>query len=284
MKGLSPKKGASKAAPSKSRPHPTSKAKRDDDNAFDDSAYDGWDFENRLTYTDDDVAKKPSLLLVGPSGVGKTHVAGTFPNPFFINTDRGTLTVADKHWPKIDVRPGDSVYSLTMNLVMAMADGVKPFNKLDVETVVFDDLSRFCTLMEMEIIADPPDGKDREEVLWISDYNLIKNRLIGLLNRFRDLDMYVVGISGLVFEKDDQTGELQEFCDMTGRKIGPILPHYFDIVMPLQRDKEGNFIGKTRPTRNFKGAKFRRPGGFEAASVPEEIENPTFKSIMGLMK
>lgn len=227
---------------------------------------------------------KPSLLLVGKSGTGKTHIAGSYPNPFFINTDRGTLTVSHKHFPKVDVRPGDPVYEMVLKLVLALADNEPPFDKLKIDTVVFDDMSRFCTLMEQEVIDNPPDGKQRDEVLWISDYNLIKNRLIGLLNRFRDLDKYVVGITGLTFEKDDMSGELIENCDMTGRKFGPILPHYFDIVLLCSRNKEGAFITKTRPTRYFAGCKFRRPGGIDVDTVPEEIEDLDFKGIMGLLK
>lgn len=235
-----------------------------------------------IKYTDDEDLQHFSVLVCGYSGSGKTHFSGTAPSPLYVDADHGLRTVAHAHFPVIEFERGDEVWRRTHDLCVDIKKRNPPFDKLKIETVVFDSATTYTLFMEHEILAHPPDGKRRDETLFIGDYNLIKQRMFSLLEDIKRMSLNVVMTAGLVHEKDETTGELHENPDCTGRKIGPVLPGAFDYVFRMERNKEGVWYARTVPTTRFPYAKGRIPGGKK--SLPELIKDPTWDKIVTLSK
>ena len=204
-----------------------------------------------------------STLLAGPSGSGKTTLASTWPKPLVIDTDHGLRSIVNKDARVIELKAGDRAYSTVLDVIGALRDGASAFSGNNrPKTLIVDSLTALSTLMEIEIITYPPDGKDRQETLFLSDYNLIKQRLmLALIRQMLDLkDIYVVATCGLVFQTDD-LGRLIEVPAMTGQKIGPVISHEFDAVARMAHTKEGEHLAVFKPTSRFEYAKMRIAGG-----------------------
>jgi len=243
------------------------------------------DLTGRVTYTDEGLSNRCTMLITGFPKTGKTHLAGTAPNTFWLNIDLGTRTVSHLHRPKIDTFMGDPAYQMTLMTANSLLAGVEPFGKQipeKIETVVIDDLSRLCTLMEEEIVANPPEitGDNlRKETLFLSDYNLIKRRIARIVNSFKRLNLNVVMIADLLWQKDERLGETVLVPDFSGNKIGPIVPHYFDMVIRMYEDKHGNFCCQIRGSDRFPYAGVRIPGGLPE-DCPERLVMPTWKDLI----
>lgn len=227
-----------------------------------------------LSWTDDVESGCMTVLACGKNGTGKTHLAGTFPAPrLWLNIDRGTRTVRNLHDPKIDIVGYKNVWMRLLKVLWAIAEKDPPFNKMQPKTIIIDCLTRLSTMMEIEIIDNPPDGKERNETLFLSDYNLIKNRVVKLVNTVKSIvGANLVAVMNVMPEVDGEYGSVDRPA-MSGNKIGPEIPNYFDYVLYMHREKDGTFWSNVAPTKRFPWARIRYPGG-----IPEDFP----RSLEGL--
>lgn len=240
-----------------------------------------------IKWTDTDAVKYKRILLCGPSKTGKTYFAGSFPKPIIINTDKGTATLSDLHAPYFDIewptaknksRPWLEVRKILKSMQNREGSywdelveaGYEP------ETVVLDSISALSDMMEEEIILYPPDGKEREETLWISDYNIIGRRLLGIVDLAKELPYNFIATAGVDRVKDD-VGAILEAPMASGNKLGPRIPHAFDDVYLTEMvggDKEDAFWSLT-PLQskrfNFSGSRLGLP--------MKKFKNPTYEKL-----
>jgi hypothetical protein len=131
-------------------------------------------------------------------------------------------------------------------------------------------------MMEEEIILNPPDGKDRDETLWISDYNIIGRRLLGIVDMARELPYNFIATAGIDRVKDD-VGAVLEAPMASGNKLGPKIPHTFDDVYLTEQvnDKNDVFWALT-PLQtkrfNFSGSRLGLP--------MKKYKNPTYEKLL----
>ena len=232
-----------------------------------------------LSWTDDAASGCMTVLTCGKNGVGKTHLFGTFPGQrLWINIDQGTRTVRNLHDPKIDIIGYKDVWMRVLRVLWAIAEGDPPFDKLDIHTVIIDCLTRLSTMMEIEIIDNPPDGKERNETLYLSDYNLIKNRVVKLINTVKSIpNLNLACIMNVMPEVDQEYGSVDRPA-MSGNKIGPEIPNYFDYVLYMHREKDGTFWTNVAPTKRFPWARVRYPGGLPEG-FPKSIAGLDYKTL-----
>jgi hypothetical protein len=198
----------------------------------------------------------------------------------FIDVDKGMQSIVGTMPPSFEVQrydasaPAATLFSYrdVRDIISNLAYQNGPYWNLLVEadyipqTIVLDSLSALCDVLEAEVVAFPPDGKSRDEALQIQDYNTIQRRIYGILDLAKAMKMHWVVISGIDYSKD-HLQVVREHPAVTGEKLGPRIPHFFDDVFTLSKslNKEGSvdYIISNKPTRTWEhsGTRWALPQG-----------------------
>jgi hypothetical protein len=239
-----------------------------------------------LDWTDNEEVNHPRILLCGKPKKGKTHFIGTCPKPFIIDTDHGTLSIAQKHIPRYKLyrhkfESGDQSYMTVNNIIADLREKRGPVwealeqAKYVPETIALDSASALSDLMEVGIVNHPPNGKDRDGItLTLPDYNIIQRRLFGIIDNLKSLPYMVVVTMGIDVELDE-FNRLIESPSATGRKLGPKLPHFFDDIFKCDYDeKKEVWTMSPVATKQFEHAGTRNEG------IPLKVyENPSWDTF-----
>lgn len=147
-------------------------------------------------------------LLFGDTGVGKTRLAGTFPHPFFLDSDKGGKTLEGMRIPYLPLERTGRVFDTVMEVLRNYQAGKPPFDTLKVETFVFDSLTSLADMLMVEAMRTV--GKvavdaNREKPSW-DHYAVIQARLKTIIKFAQDLVANVVATCGTKLEKDDVRG------------------------------------------------------------------------------
>lgn len=233
------------------------------------------------------------ILTCGKAKSGKTFFAGTFPKPFLIDTDQGALTLINEgikipyeEIPRPDEtmnRSKDRPYLLVRSIINQFINGKGPLidelNEIGYvpETLILDSLSAFSDKVEQEVVLFPPDkdskAASKNDEMRIQDYNTVQRRILNTLEMTKYLPINFVATVGIEYTTDDKN-IMWENPLMTGRKLGPQVPHYFDDVYLQWYDRKKNkYI-----LSPFQTATFRHSGS--RAHVPlDEYENATYEKF-----
>jgi hypothetical protein len=242
-----------------------------------------------ISFSDDASEQFVKVLLCGPSKSGKTYLAGSFPDPVFLNFDKGMKTLSKLHVPFITFyRSDEGLKDGMLHTWLDVHEVIRNFKnkegkywnalvekKYVPKTLVLDSLSSMSDVLEVDLLENPPtDSKGgRKAGLELQDYNVMKQRILGIIDSLREVNMHLVVTSGVEMDKDDQ-GKMLEIPISTGRKVGMTVPHYFDDVYRMHYDKDKEkWIADPQQSRYFIYAGSRH-------DIPmEPIENPTFNKI-----
>lgn len=232
-----------------------------------------------IGYTNTMARGTGKFLLCGNSGVGKTLLAGQFPDPFIINLEMKIDVLASLKIPFTDVSQEEDCYLATLNILRALRDHRAPFDKLKPypKTVVLDSLTRLSTKIEHNIVQghDEYGKKTQDEALYISDYNIVGRRVYVILDSLVETGLTVVATAGIA-PSQDKNSEVFLDPNMTGKKLGPQVAHFFTEVYYMDK-----MVGEKSPRfflytvhNSFRHARtsFKK--------MPQEIENPTYKDIV----
>ena len=225
-----------------------------------------------------------AVLSVGTSGSGKSHFVGSFPDLLVLSSDQGGATLSRiKPQPRIlRFTMGDHVSDIGTWLLDAYEQDAPPFDR-PTQTIAVETMTSMSTLMEFEVCMYPPDKKTREgNQLFLSDYNLIKNRLIRLVLQLLSIPVNII----VTVQPETETTDgdvFREIPSVTGHKTGPKLPEHFDVVIYHKHLSQKNkFVGYVKPLALFPFSRVRKPGGLgDFAGV---IENPSHKRLVELLK
>jgi len=210
-----------------------------------------------ITYTDDEEYQYQKVLIAGMSKSGRTHFALTWPDPLIVNSDKGLEAYKDVHVPMITLKRSDKVpvSEVLMKLIETMRDREGDFRKWFPKTLIVDQATSICDLMEEEVkIYSPPSqkGEERGESLFLADYKVIQQRFLRFMDALRDLPCHVVMITNTTFEKDPMLEGLYESPAVTGQKLSPQVPTYFGEVYYLKySEKVGKYVAIIRPNSRF---------------------------------
>lgn len=162
----------------------------------------------RIGFYDKGQSRKARVLLFGDAGTGKTRLAGGFPSPFFIDTDKGGKTLESLHIPFIALEREGKIFDTCMEIMRALKASQPPFNELGIRTLVFDSLTSLADMLVVEamrtvgkIALDP----NRVKVDW-DTYSVLQARLKSIIKFSQDLDVNIVATCGTKLEKDDILG------------------------------------------------------------------------------
>ena len=159
------------------------------------------------------------ILVIGPSGVGKTKLCGTAPRPLIITSESRTQSLADEDLPTAVVRTfaelGD-VYQWLATSAEATC----------IDTCCIDSLSDLC---EALLASLKPQYKDIRKA-----YYDLADAVPPWVRAFRDLPgKHVVMVAKQDWIKDEATGGCKYGPMMPGRQLGPQLPYWFDEVFRM---------------------------------------------------
>lgn len=225
--------------------------------------------------------KHIKVLLVGSSKSGRTHFASTFPNPLLLNADKGLQNVG-ADFPVIDIDRGMHTQTVLNDILGRLYAGTlfdgTDFAKYEVKTIIWDTITALSYLLEDEVRTFPYDNKDRNDGLFVCDYNVIQTRLTRLVERYREYPAHFIVISGTSREQDENAGAIACFPSVTGRAMSPRIPELFNEVYRCQFDPKTNEWDITwLPTRDYPylGSKCPRL----IALKDKRIVNPTYPKI-----
>jgi len=227
-----------------------------------------------------DIAKlRFNALIYGGSGTGKTTSAGTFPEPYFFDFNRGMLSLRGEDvkydtYVDEDLRRPDAFRKYL--------DQVRRFKKeLAFKTVVIDDLPTMaeCVMRDIQLA-----NGTIEQTPNLHEWQIIAKKVFEAIYELQMLDCHLVVIALEECIKDDVTGEIVNQPLIMGRKLSERSPGWFDEVYRMQvgRDKNRNAVYQilTKSTRRYV-AKSRLDGKLHCFN---ELEEPDFEGLMKKIK
>lgn len=166
------------------------------------------------------------ILVHGQSGVGKTTLIGTLPNPVVISAEGGLLALADLEIPYLNVT------SMTeLNEAYEWLASSKEADQF--QSVAIDSISEIAEVVlntEKKLTKDPRQA-----------YGALQEQMTDLIRAFRDLPRKHVYMSAKTEKATDENGRILYSPSMPGNKLGQMLPYFFDEVLALrvERDSDG---------------------------------------------
>jgi GTPase SAR1 family protein len=122
------------------------------------------------------------FLFYGESGVGKTRLASTFPDPIYLDTEKGLASV---------VKPVDFVPIESARQAWQVLDELK--RDTEHQTVVLDSLTKFQQILIESTIVDYPGVKRTYDLVpTLGDYGKILFELNFFLNQLYNLRKHIV--------------------------------------------------------------------------------------------
>lgn len=237
------------------------------------------DWAQSIAYYNEKAGGKIRLLVYGESGAGKTTLAGTFPLPFFIDTDKGGRTLKEKHIPFLELSRGDQTFAILWDLLQKLEKKAAPFDLLTIETLVFDSLTSLADFLLVEAMKHPPAGvspKDpnKSKPEW-DHYSLVQARMKALMKYSQDLGLNVVATAGVKLERDEILGTFVGKPNIVGG-YRDVVAHDFDECYYLDCEEKGSgkppeYVAHTHRYRYFE-AKSRD-------GIQDRVVNPRYETL-----
>lgn len=226
------------------------------------------------------------ILLYGYSGAGKTILASTFPDPFFVDADRGMRSLSSE-FTRIQLQSTETPFTFILSILQdalahrgPWAEGGRLANK---KTIVIDSVT---ALIDDYLAVEAMNESHRNvltEKLSYDEYGKIQSRMTALNSVIKDLshEYYVVMTALVEEEKDEVSGTLVGKPKLTGKYRDKIMAD-FDEVYYLACEPQ--IQGPPKYIAYPRGVKWYR--GKTRLLKPEVrfIESPTFEKIMANRK
>ena len=217
-----------------------------------------------IQFMEDVAPKRMTVLVYGMPGAGKTHFAGTFPKPLFLDMRGGLETVRKK-----------KVAYYRPKTIAEIISFANPETLKDFRTIVLDHLTEMTRLLMADILA--VSGREHAQ---LQDWGMLLERIRRIVVTFTDPELlpdhHVVFIAEEHYKQDEATGALIGGPAVDGKMFGQI-GSWFDCVFhihntfnPSTKTRE-RFL-QTEPDSIYKQIKSRFAG-------LEKLEKPDFPSL-----
>jgi len=159
------------------------------------------------------------MLCYGRSGIGKTYMTRTAPNPIIISAEKGLLSLADVDIPAIEVE--------TLADIRAAYKYVKDE---DYETIIIDSLSEVA---EKLLLGFKKETRDPRQA-----YGRMADEMATLVRTFRDIpNKHVVFTAKERKDVDESTGKVSYVPMIPGKVFAYNAPYFFDLVCCMRVKK-----------------------------------------------
>lgn len=167
------------------------------------------------------------FLVFGMSGVGKTSLIPTLPNPVILSAEGGLLSIAGADIPYIEIASmADLMEAYTWVTTSAEATGF--------QSIALDSISEIAEVVLAEELKKSKDGR--------AAYGELNSKMMEVIRAFRDIPGKHVYFSSKCEKAQDEQGRMLYSPSMPGKTLSMQIPYAFDMVFALRADKdsEGN--------------------------------------------
>jgi hypothetical protein len=164
------------------------------------------------------------LLVYGQAGAGKTTLVATLPSPIVLSAEGGLLSIQDANLPYIEITSMDALKEAYQWLTESSE--AKGF-----QSVALDSISEIAEVVlnhEKKVNKDPR-----------AAYGAMQEQMADIIRAFRDLPGRHVYMSAKLEKTQDEMGRVLYSPSMPGNKTGQALPYFFDEVLALRVEKDG---------------------------------------------
>ena len=179
-----------------------------------------------LKHTSDVHSNGLKLVVFGASGVGKTTLIKTLPNPIVLSAESGLLSLSDSNLSYIEIRSMDDLQEAY--LWATQSDESKNF-----ESIALDSISEVAEVLlnsEKKIAKDPRQA-----------YGSLSEKMMDCLRAFRDISNKHIYMSAKLEKSQDEMGRIMYAPSMPGNKLGQAIPYLVDecYALRVEKDSEG---------------------------------------------
>jgi phage nucleotide-binding protein len=167
------------------------------------------------------------VLVYGQAGAGKTSLVKSLPSPIVLSAEGGLLSIQDADLPFIEI--GDMETLREAYTWLTQSDEAKGF-----ESVALDSISEIA---EVVLNAEKKATKDPRQA-----YGAMQEQMADIIRAFRDLPGRHVYMSAKLEKTQDEMGRVLYAPSMPGNKTGQALPYFFDEVLALRVEKDGEGV------------------------------------------
>ena len=215
-----------------------------------------------------------ALLLVGPPLSGKTNVAMSFPNPYFISTDH-KLNNAVSRFPNKkffydygDVDTDTGVVIDPAKRWSRMIDLVKiAATNPDINTIVIDNMTDVSVYLQDHILAA---GGSKltvggEKVMQVEHWQPFMILMTRLITALKTSKKFIVVCAHELIEKDEISGTLTYRPSVPGRLRDTLGAYFTDVWRTETETTSGGTVYRVRtaPTARMSlGTQFNLPQNF----------------------
>jgi len=166
------------------------------------------------------------VLVYGQAGAGKTSLVKTLPNPIVLSAEGGLLSIQDADLPYIEISDMD-----TLKEAYTWLRGI---DAKAYQSVALDSISEIA---EVVLNAEKKATKDPRQA-----YGAMQEQMADIIRAFRDLPGRHVYMSAKLEKTQDEMGRVLYSPSMPGNKTGQALPYFFDEVLALRVEKDGEGV------------------------------------------
>lgn len=167
------------------------------------------------------------VLVYGQAGAGKTSLIKTLPQPIVLSAEGGLLSIQDADLPFIEISDMETLREAYTWLTQS--DEAKGF-----QSVALDSISEIA---EVVLNAEKKATKDPRQA-----YGAMQEQMADIIRAFRDLPGRHVYMSAKLEKTQDEMGRVLYAPSMPGNKTGQALPYFFDEVLALRVEKDGEGV------------------------------------------
>lgn len=179
------------------------------------------------------------ILTYARSGMGKTVLCSTAPNPVIISAEAGLLSLKRQNLERLF---GFGNPSITYDMPVIQVNTIEQLIEAELwartsnearqfQTVCVDSISEIA---EVVLAKAKKDAKDPRQA-----YGVLLDKIIMVIKAFRDLPgKHVLMLAKEEQIKDGDTGVILRGPAMPGAKAGPAAPYLFDEVFNLNKAKD----------------------------------------------
>jgi hypothetical protein len=208
------------------------------------------------------------LLVFGESGTGKTTFAASFPKPFFLDFDKGVLSLAGREEVYSESFKAASYGSMDeagrqlspqaefARFQKTVRDLIPHIKAGEIQTIVLDSITTYADLCLNYVLETGMTSKDKSNRLGqqpgIADWGMQMSIIKSTMNQLFALPCHFVATAHEQFEKDELTGALKGTPLATG-KLAAQLPLWFDEVYRSNIQGQGTQARYVLSTKGSQG-------------------------------
>jgi phage nucleotide-binding protein len=164
------------------------------------------------------------VLVYGQAGAGKTSLIKSLPSPIVLSAEGGLLSIQDADLPFIEIASMDDLREAYEWLTSS--DDAKAYQSVALDSI--SEIVEVCLNHEKKVNKDPR-----------AAYGAMQEQMADIIRAFRDLPGRHVYMSAKLEKTQDEMGRVLYAPSMPGNKTGQALPYFFDEVLALRVEKDG---------------------------------------------